>query len=140
MVEVTPSLTIDENEIEISFIQASGPGGQNVNKVATAAQLRYDVAGSPSLPEDVRRRLLRLASQRITKEGVLVIDAREFRTQERNRRAAIERLVDLVRRAAVRPKRRRRTRPSIKSRRRRLESKRHRGQIKRLRKRVLELW
>ena len=136
MVEVTPSLTIDENEIEISFIQASGPGGQNVNKVATAAQLRYDVAGSPSLPEDVRRRLLRLASQRITKEGVLVIDAREFRTQERNRRAAIERLVDLVRRAAVRPKRRRRTRPSIKSRRRRLESKRHRGQIKRLRKRV----
>jgi len=136
MIAVTPDIALDENEISLDFVRASGPGGQNVNKVATAVQLRFDVSGSPSLPEDVRRRLARLAGRRMTDDGVLIIDARRFRSQERNRQDAIDRLVELIRAAARKPNLRRRTAPPTASRRRRLETKRRRGERKRLRRRV----
>jgi ribosome-associated protein len=136
VIEVTPILAIAESEVHISFVQASGPGGQNVNKVATAVQLRFDVAHSPSLPEDVRQRLIRLAGKRLTADGVLLIDARQFRTQERNRQDAQDRLVSLIREATKAPKPRRKTRLSRAAKRRRLEDKRRRGQTKRLRGRV----
>ena len=134
MIRVTPSITIDEREIREVFVRASGPGGQNVNKVSTAVQLRVDVRRSASLPEDVKERLIRLGGRRVTEAGVLVIDARRFRTQERNRQDARERLADLVRKAAIRPKRRKRTRPSSASRESRLEGKRRRAQVKRMRR------
>lgn len=136
MIEITPTLAIDESEVDLSFVQASGPGGQNVNKAATAVQLRFDVAGSPSLPEDVRQRLIHLAGKRITSDGVLVIDARQFRTQERNRQDALERLVELIQQAARQPRKRAKTQPSLRAKRRRLEQKRRRSQVKRLRGRV----
>jgi ribosome-associated protein len=134
VIQITPTLALDENEIQISFVQASGPGGQNVNKVATAAQLRFDVANSPSLPLEVRERLLKQAGKKVTRDGWLVIDARRFRTQERNRQDAIDRLVESIRAATREPKPRRPTKPSREARRRRLDSKRKRGQVKRLRK------
>jgi ribosome-associated protein len=133
-IRITPRIGLDERELQIDFVRASGPGGQNVNKVATAAQLRFDVANSPSLPEDVRARLLRQAAGRINAEGELVIDARRFRSQERNREDAIERLAELVRKAAAAPKKRRPTKPTAASKRRRLEEKKRRGADKRLRK------
>jgi ribosome-associated protein len=136
MIQVTEAIAIDENEIQEEFMRASGPGGQNVNRVATAVKLHFDVANSPSLPEDVRKRLLRLGGKRITKDGVLVIDARRFRTQEQNRKDAVERLVALVRKAAAKPPVRRKTRPSLSSKQRRLNEKRRRGQIKGMRKPV----
>lgn len=139
MIPITQTISIDEREIRARFVLASGPGGQNVNKVATAVQLRFDVAGSPSLPEEVRTRLIRLAGRRMTDEGVLVIDARRFRTQERNRRDAYERLFTLIRRAAEPPKPRKKTRPTLASRARRLASKRQRGETKRQRRSVKEL-
>jgi len=136
MIRVTRSISIDDNEIQEEFIHSSGPGGQNVNKVATGVKLRFDVAGSPSLPEEVRRCLTKLAGRRITQDGILIIDARRFRTQQRNRQDALERLVDLVRKAAVRPRRRRRTKPTPASRARRLSEKRRRAETKRLRRSV----
>ena len=139
MIEITPQITLDEDEIQESFLRAAGPGGQNVNKVATAVQLRFDVANSPSLPEDVRQRLLQLGGRRMTAQGVLVIQAQRHRTQEQNRQEALQRLVELVRRAAAPPKKRYKTRPTRASQERRLEAKRRRGLVKRLRQSKAEL-
>jgi len=133
MIHITRTITIDESEIQEYFIRASGPGGQNVNKVATTVQLRFDVANSRSLPEEVRRRLISLAGNRITEDGILIIDARRFRTQGRNREDATSRLVELIRNAAQRPKFRRKTRPTLASKIRRLESKRRGAESKRIR-------
>ena len=133
MIRVTDHISIDEREIEESFVRASGPGGQNVNKLATAVQLRFDVRGSPSLPAEVRARLERLAGTRMTRDGVLIIVAQRHRTQARNREDALERLVELVRRAAVAPRLRRPTRPTAAARERRIEAKKHRAGVKRLR-------
>ena len=138
-IQITPSLSLDPSEIEWDFIRSSGPGGQNVNKVATAVQLRFDVRNSPSLPDDVRQRLLDLAGKRITRKGVLIIEARRYRTQEQNRRDALDRLVELISKASVKPKVRRKTRPTAASKQKRLEEKRHRGELKRLRKPVKDL-
>ena len=136
MIRVTAGISIDEREVQEEFIRASGPGGQNVNKVATAVQLRFDAAGSASLPDDVRERLARLAGRRMTKDGVLVIDARRYRTQERNRQDAMDRLIELIRKAARKPKPRRRTKPTLASKRRRLATKRRRSETKRMRRAV----
>ena len=133
MLEITPTLSLDEREIEERFVRASGPGGQNVNKVASAVQLRFNVVASPSLPEPVRARLKTLAGRRLTQDGVLVITAQRFRSQEQNRQDALDRLIELIRRAAIRPTPRRKTRPTLASKRRRLESKSRRSQIKSLR-------
>lgn len=133
MIYINQSISIDEREIKEDFIRSSGPGGQKVNKVSTAVQLRFNVARSASLPEEVRERLIRLAGKRITEEGDIVIDARRFRTQERNRQDARERLVALIRKASVKPKPRIKTRPTTSSKRRRLEEKHHRAKIKRMR-------
>lgn len=132
MIEITPSFSIDERELTFEYIRASGPGGQNVNKVATAVQLRYDIHAS-SLPGDIKERMLRLAGKRVTQEGVLVLEAKQYRTQEQNREDAIQRLVDLVRRATVKPKKRTKTKPTAASREKRLKSKKARGEVKRLR-------
>jgi ribosome-associated protein len=134
MIQITKDLAIDENELAFDFIRASGPGGQNVNKVSSAVQLRFDVEGSASLPEDVRSRLKRIAHNRINNEGVLIIEARQQRTQEQNRQEAVTRLVGLLRLAARKPRIRKKTQPTAESRRRRLEEKRRRGEIKRLRR------
>ncbi len=133
MIHITRSIAIDESEIQEYFVRASGPGGQNVNKVATAVQLRFDVTNSRSLPEEVRIRLISLAGNRITEDGILIINAQRFRTQGRNRENAIDRLVELIRTAAQRPKIRRRTRPTLASKIRRLESKHRSAESKRLR-------
>jgi len=133
-IEINDQISIDESELQLEFVQASGPGGQNVNKVATAVQLRFDAASSPSLPEEVRTRLRRLAGRRMTAEGILIVEASQHRSQERNRQEAIDRLVDLLRKAAKKPRLRRKTKPTAASRRKRLETKRRRGEIKRLRR------
>ena len=130
MIRITHSISIDEGELDEQFIRSSGPGGQNVNKLASAVQLRFDVRHSPNLPNDVRARLERLAGRRLTRDGVLVITAQRHRTQERNRADARDRLIELIRDAAVPPVPRRPTRPPRASRERRIESKKHRASIK----------
>ena len=134
MIQVTRDIAIDENELEERFFHASGPGGQHVNKAATAVQLRFDVAQSPALPDDVRRRLIDLAGTQVTDDGVLVIEAQRFRSQRRNRRDARKRLAALIRQAAKKPKQRRKTRPTRAAKERRLRNKRRRSEKKRLRK------
>jgi len=134
IIYITPTIAINESEIKQEFIRASGPGGQNVNKVSTAVQLRFNVANSPSLPDDVRKRLAHLAGRKITEDGVLIIHAQRFRTQEQNRQDAFNRLVKLIRKASERPKVRRKTRPTLESKRRRLEAKHHRSEAKRMRR------
>jgi ribosome-associated protein len=133
MITVTRNISIDESELTLHFIRASGPGGQNVNKVSSAVQLRFDVGNSPSLPGDVRTRLIRLAGRRITQDGILIIEARKERSQERNREDAIERLKELIRLAAERPKPRKPTRPSKAAKARRVDSKKQRGKVKKIR-------
>jgi len=134
MIAINDNLALDEREISETFVRASGPGGQNVNKVASAAQLRFDARGSPSLPEAVKARLLRLAGNRVTLDGVIVITAQRFRSQERNREDALDRLVALIRRAAELPKPRRQTRPNAAQREERLAAKTRRGALKRQRR------
>jgi ribosome-associated protein len=131
---VTDSITIDESELDEDFVRSSGPGGQNVNKLATAVQLRFDARRSPSLPNDVAVRLMGLAGKRLTKDGVIVITAQSHRTQEANRRDARDRLIAMIRQAAVAPVKRRATKPTRASREKRLESKKHRGSIKGIRR------
>jgi ribosome-associated protein len=136
MIRVTDTISIDEDEIEESFVRSSGPGGQNVNKLSTAVQLRFDVRRSPSLPNDVAVRLMKLAGKRLTKDGVIVIIAQTARTQERNRAEARERLVELIREASVKPVPRRPTKPTKASKTKRLEGKKRRGDVKGMRGRV----
>ena len=133
MIKITPTIHLDENEIREDFVRASGPGGQNANKLNTAVQLRFDVANSPSLSEPIRRRLLHLARNRITDDGMLTIEAKRFRSQERNREDALNRLVNLIRQAAKPPKVRRKTKPTRASQEQRLKKKRRRSELKRSR-------
>ena len=130
MIVISPSISLNENEIQYDFIRASGPGGQNVNKVASSVQLRFYVRNSPSLTSDIKERLTKLAGRRITEEGILIIEAKRHRTQEQNRLEAVERLVDLIRRAQEKPKPRHATRPTRASREKRLAVKRKRSDIK----------
>ncbi len=138
MIPITSRISLDENEVAFTFVRASGPGGQNVNKVSSAVQMRFDVRRSPSLPDAVRERLEKLAGRRLTQDGVLVISAQRFRSQEQNRVDALDRLVALIREAAVAPIYRRPTRPTLGSKKRRLEAKGHRAGIKSLRRDVSE--
>ncbi len=138
MLPITPKISIDESEIELHYIRASGPGGQNVNKVASSVQLSFDIGKSTGLDQIIKDRLVRIAGSRVNQEGVLMIEASRYRSQEQNRQDALRRLVRLISMAAQEPKQRKRTRPSLEAKRRRLEEKRRRGEIKRLRQKKLD--
>ena len=130
MIQIIPSIQIDERELQLEYVRASGPGGQNVNKVATAVQLRFDITNSSSLASDIKGRLIQLAGNRVNADGILMIEAKRFRTQEANREDAIQRFVELVRRSTVPPKPRRKTKPTTASKEKRLKEKKQRGEIK----------
>lgn len=138
MLFINDNISIDENEIHEDFIRSSGPGGQNVNKVATAVQLRFNVTPSTSLPDDVKERLVKIAGKKITKDGELVIKAARFRTQEMNRKDALERLIDLIKRAIVVPRPRRKTKPTKASKERRMEMKHKRSEVKTMRRSTIK--
>ncbi len=133
MLQITSSVQIDERELQFEHVRASGPGGQNINKVATGIQLRFDITNSPSLASDLKGRLIRLAGKRVSTDGVLVIEAKRFRTQEANREDAVQRFVELVQRASVKPKKRLRTKPTKASLEKRLKEKKQRGKVKKIR-------
>lgn len=139
MLEITPTILLDERELHFDFIRAAGPGGQNVNKVATAVQLRFDITNTTALASDLKGRLIRLAGSRVTADGILLIEAKRFRTQEQNREDAIQRFTELVRQAATPPKPRKKTRPTAASKTRRLQAKRVKGNVKRLRGKAFDL-
>ena len=136
MIKITPNITIKEDEVKFYFIRASGPGGQNVNKVSTAVQLRFDVKNSPALSDDIRSRLILLAGRRITEYGILIIEAKHFRSQKQNRKNAVNRLIKLIRKASEIPKIRIKTKASLASRKRILEAKKYRAKIKKMRRSV----
>jgi ribosome-associated protein len=138
MLEITPNFFINENELHFDFIRSAGPGGQNVNKTATAVQLRFNITNSPSLASDLKGRLIRLSGNRVSSDGVLLIEAKRFRTQEQNRTDAIQRFIELVQKALIPPKPRKKTKPTAASKTRRLNAKKIRGAIKRIRKQPIE--
>ena len=138
MLEITPTFFIDERELQLEYMRASGPGGQNVNKVATAVQLRFDIINSPTLASDHKGRLIRLAGNRVTTDGVLILEAKRFRTQEQNRQDAIQRFVELLQKALIPPKPRKKTRPTAASKTRRLKAKKIKGEVKRMRNKPIE--
>jgi len=130
MLEITPTVKLNEHELQFEYIRASGPGGQNVNKVATAVQLRFDITNSPSLAPDTKGRLIQLAGKRVNADNVLLIEAKRLRTQEQNREDAIQRLIDLIRKSLLKPKARKKTKPTKTSQEKRLKAKKQRGEIK----------
>ncbi|HEX7555496.1 MAG TPA: alternative ribosome rescue aminoacyl-tRNA hydrolase ArfB [Leptolinea sp.] len=134
MIEVTPSVSIDDNELQLDFIRASGPGGQNVNKVATSVQLRFDIRHSPSLDLETKERLIKLAGRRVTEDGILMIEAKRYRTQEQNRVDAIRRLITWIQKALEKPKERKATRPSVSAKAARVDDKKKHGEVKRMRR------